>query len=141
MSNPQPNTQQRQKPPAERSVGELLSEISSDLSTLFRQEVALAKTELRQEAKAGGKAAGMAAGAAFAGWMLAAFASLAVMFALAGIDPLNFAWGAVIVAVLWAVVAAVLAGRAKKLAKQVGPPQETIESLKEDKKWARSQVK
>jgi hypothetical protein len=141
MTSPNATKTKQHKPPAERSVGELVSEISSDLSMLFRQEVALAKTELRQEARAGGKAAGMGAGAAFAGWMLGTFASLALMFALAGIDALNFAWGAVIVAVLWAVVGAVLAARAKKLAKQVGPPHETIDSLKEDKQWAHTQLK
>jgi hypothetical protein len=141
MSTPYPETRDQHKPPAELSVTELISEVTSDMTTLFRQEVQLAKTELRQEAKAGGKAAGMGAGAAFAGWMVAAFASLALMFALAGIEPLNFAWGAVIVAVLWAALGAVLATRAKKLAKQVGAPHQTIESLKEDKSWARTQLK
>jgi hypothetical protein len=126
-------------PPAERSVGELFSEITSDLSTLMRQEVELAKTEIRQEAKTAGKAAGAGAAAAFAGWMVAVFASLTLMFALASIDGLGLAWSALIVTVLWVIALAVLGLRAKKLVAQVGPPRNTIDSLKEDAQWARNQ--
>lgn len=126
-------------PVSERSLGELLSEISSDFSTLMQQEVALAKAEIRQEVKTAGKAAGMGAGAAFAGWMTAVFASLTLIFALASIDALGLAWAALIVTVLWAIGLAVLGMRAKKLVSQVGPPQNTIDSLKEDAQWARNQ--
>ena len=45
--------------PAQSSVGELIGEISDDLSKLFRQEVELAKAEIKQEASKAGKAAGM----------------------------------------------------------------------------------
>ncbi len=138
MSDPYPSAQQAQ-PGHDRSVGELLSEITSDLSTLMRQEVELAKTEIRQEAKTAGKAAGMGAGAAFAGWMVAVFASLTLMFALANIDALGLTWSALIVTVLWAIALAVLGLRAKKLIAQVGPPQNTLDSLKEDAQWARTQ--
>lgn len=133
-----PSTKQAQ-PGHERSAGELFSEIANDLSRLMRQEVQLAKTELRDEAKTAGKAAGMGAGAAFAGWMTALFASWTLLFALASLDGLGMGWSALIVTVLWAVVLAVLGMRAKKTAKKVGPPNQTIDSLKEDAQWARNQ--
>lgn len=138
MSEPYPQETQA-RPGHERSAGEIFSEITSDLSRLMRQEVQLAKVELREEAKTAGKAAGMAAGAAFAGWMVAVFASLTLLFALANIDALGLAWSALIVTVLWGIALAVLAARAKKLAAEVGPPDQTIQSLKEDAQWARNQ--
>jgi hypothetical protein len=133
-----PSTKQSQ-PGRERSTGELFSEITTDLSRLMRQEVQLAKAELRDEAKTAGKAAGMGAGAAFAGWMTGLFASWTLLFALASLDGLGLAWSALIVTVLWAIALAVLGMRAKKTAKKVGPPNQTIDSLKEDAQWARNQ--
>ena len=59
------------------SIGELLSDISSDLSTLMRQEVALAKAELTQSAKQAGKGGGMLAGAGIAGHFVLLFLSIA----------------------------------------------------------------
>jgi uncharacterized membrane protein YqjE len=138
VTDPHPTAQQAQ-PGHDRSIGELFSEITSDLSTLMRQEVQLAKAELRQEAKTAGKAVGMGAGAGLAGWMVAVFASLTLLFALSSIDGIGLAWSALIVTVLWAVALAVLGMRAKKLAAKVGPPKETIDSLKEDAQWARNQ--
>ncbi|MGW2788280.1 phage holin family protein, partial [Streptomyces populi] len=52
------------------SVGQLLAQVTSDLQTLFRQEVELAKAEVREEAAKAGKAAGMYGGAGFAGCMV-----------------------------------------------------------------------
>jgi hypothetical protein len=131
---------QQAQPARERSLGEVFSEVTSDLSTLMRQEVELAKAEIRQEAKTAGKAAGMAGAAAFAGWMVAVFASLTLMFALANIDGLGLAVSALIVTALWAVALAVLGARAKKQVAAVGPPKNTINSLKEDAQWARTQL-
>jgi hypothetical protein len=127
------------QPGRERSVAELLADITSDLSTLVRQEVELAKAEVRQEARAAGRAAGTGAGAAFAGWMVAVFGSLALVFALAGLDALGLALSALIVTVLWAVALAVLGLKARQLAAQVGPPRHTLDFLKEDAQWARTQ--
>jgi hypothetical protein len=138
VTDPHPATKQSQ-PGHERSTGELFSEITSDLSKLMRQEVQLAKAELRQEAKTAGKAVGMGAGAGLAGWMVAVFASLTLLFALSNIGVLGLAWSALIVTVLWAIALAVLGMRAKKLAAKVGPPNQTIDSLKEDAQWARNQ--
>ncbi len=78
-----------------RSVGELIGELSSDLSTLMRQEVALAKAELTQEASKAGQAAGMLAGAGVAAHLAIIFASLTAMWALGNV--MNLAWAALIV--------------------------------------------
>ncbi|MGI5157378.1 phage holin family protein [Microbispora sp. CA-102843] len=93
-------------PPAEPSLGKLVGEIGEDLSTLFRQEVALAKAEIRQEAAKAGKAAGMLGGAGFAGYMVALLVTLAVVFGLGNV--MDLAWAALIVAAVWAVIGGVL---------------------------------
>ncbi len=92
---------------SDRSVGELISEVTTDLTTLMRQELELAKAELKQEATSAGKAAGMLGAAGFAGYMVVLFLSIALWWALA--NGMDEGWAALIVAVLWAVVAAVLA--------------------------------
>jgi hypothetical protein len=93
--------------PAERpSIAELLSEISGDLSTLVRQEVELAKAELQQSAKRAGKGAGMFAGAGVAGHLTLLFVSVAAWWAIG--DSTGRGWSALIVAAVWAVIAAVL---------------------------------
>ncbi|MEP6695903.1 MAG: phage holin family protein [Pseudonocardiales bacterium] len=122
----------------DKSVGALVSELTSDLSTLMRQELELAKAELRTEAVKTGKAAGMLGGAGFAGWMVALFASAALMYALGAVMPLG--WAALIVAVLWAIVGAVLFARGRQQLRQVRPvPDQTVQTLKEDVQWAKAQ--
>ena len=104
--------------PPRQSVGELLGEVTSDLSTLLRQEIELAKAEARQSAKAAAKGGSMFAGAAVAGHFVLLFLSIALWWALGdALDSLG--WSAVIVAALWAVVAAVLAVRGRTETKRV----------------------
>jgi hypothetical protein len=62
-------------PDSRASVGELFSEVAEDLSTLLRQEVELAKAEVRQSASRAGKGAGLLAGAGLSGHMVLLFAS------------------------------------------------------------------
>ena len=121
------------------SLGQTVSDVATDLSRLMRQE--LARVELRQEVKTAGKGGGMLGGAAVAGWITAVLASFALIFALAAIEPLNLGWSALIVAVLWAIVGAVLFSMGKREMQKVGPPKQTIDSLKEDKQWAKTQLK
>ena len=90
----------------DRSLGELISEVTGDLSTLMRQELELAKAELQQSASRAGKGAGMLGGAAVAGYFVLLFVSLALWWAIGAATGLG--WSALIVAVLWGVVAAVL---------------------------------
>jgi hypothetical protein len=119
------------------SLGEIVTHLTSDLGTLTRQELALAKAELQAEAKQAGKGAGMLGGAAFAGWMLALFLSLTAMWALG--EVMHLAWAALIVAAVWGVVAAVLASRGRKELKNVNPtPEQTVETLKEDAQWLKT---
>ncbi|WP_128374371.1 phage holin family protein [Streptomyces cavernae] len=118
------------------SVGELLSTVTSDVQHLFRQEVKLAKAEVQEEATKAGKAAGMYGGAGFAGYMVALFASLAATFALANVMDLG--WAALIVTGVWAVIGAVLYRRGRERMRTVSPkPEQTMETLKEDARWAR----
>ena len=118
------------------SLGSLVGNLTGDLSRLLRAELALAKAEAKEEATAAGKGAGMLAGAGVGGHMVLVFASLALMFALGSFMPIG--WGALIVAVLWAIVAAVLASAGRKNLQRAKPPmQETVETLKEDAQWAK----
>jgi hypothetical protein len=111
------------------SIGQLFGEISKDLSTLMRQEVALAKAEVTQSAKQASKGVGMFAGAAYAGHLTVLFLSLALWAALSyWLD--NFAWAALIVAVLWGIIAAVLALRGKKEMKEVQGIPKTTDTVK-----------
>jgi hypothetical protein len=112
------------------SVGQLLGEVSQDMSMLMRQELALAKAEVKQEAIKGGKAAGLLGGAGFAGYMLLLFLSIAAWWGLANV--MDQGWAALIVAAVWAVTSAVLyaAGRARM--REVNPtPERTAETLNE----------
>ena len=122
---------------SERSLGEIVGDIASDLSTLVRQEIDLAKTEIKQEATKAGKGAGMLGGAGLAGYLALLFASLTLMFALYQLIG-GLVWAALIVAVLWAVVGAVLASSGRKQLKKVDPKLEaTTQTLKEDAQWAK----
>lgn len=129
------STRPSQPDPTEQSVGHLFGEVTKDLSTLIRQEVALAKAEATDSAKKAGRGAGMLGGAAWAAHFVLLFLSLALWWGLAtligdGAREPALGWAGVIVAVVWAVVAAVLALRGKKeLEATRGLPQ-TADSLK-----------
>lgn len=120
----------------ESSVGELLSEVTSDVQILFRQEVELAKTEVKEEATKAGKAAGMYGGAGFAGYMVLLFLSLAAVLGLANV--MDGGWAALIVTAVWAVIAAVLYQRGRTRMRTVTPkPEQTVQTMKENAQWAR----
>lgn len=110
------------------SLGDLLGEVSRDISTLFRQEVELAKVELTESAKRAGKGAGMFGGAGVAGLMALLFISICAWWGLGYL--IGNAWSALIVAVVYAIVALVLYLRGKKeIASIQGAPQ-TVDTLK-----------
>lgn len=111
------------------SLGDIVGDISAGLSTLMRQELALAKAEARESASQAGKAAGMFGGAALGGWMAALFLSLAVWEWIAGaID--NRGWAAFIVMAVWAVIAAVLASKGRKDMRRISGMPRTVETTK-----------
>jgi hypothetical protein len=91
----------------ERSLGELMGDVSRDLSTLLRQEVELAKAELRESGTRAGKGAGLLTGAAIGGHFAILFLSIALWWGLGTL--IGHGWSAVVVAVVWGVVAAILA--------------------------------
>ena len=112
----------------QRSVGELIGEVTNDLSTLMRQEMTLAKAEMKEEAAKTGKAAGMLGGAGFAGYMLVMFLSIAVWWGLG--DAIGRAWSALVVAIVWGIVAAVLYSNGRKKMREVHPrPERTMSTL------------
>jgi len=120
-----------------RSVGDLLGEVTGDLSKLMRQEVALAKVELKEEATKAGKASGLLGGAGAVGYLVLVFLSLALMFALDNV--MGIGWAALLTAVLLGIVAAVLFVVGRNRLKQVNPkPEQTVETLKEDVQWAKN---
>ncbi len=122
----------------DESVGSLVGRLTGDLSKLMRQELDLAKAELREEAKKAGKAAGMLAAAGLAGLMVLIFLSLTLMWLL---DKIMYTWlAALIVTLLWAIVGGVLFMMGRKQLAEVNPkPEQTVQSLKEDKEWVQAQ--
>jgi uncharacterized membrane protein YqjE len=118
------------------SVGELVSRVATDLSTLVRQELALAKAEVKHEATQAGKAAGMFGVGALAGAMTLVFLSIAALFGLvaAGLST----WlSALIIGVLWAVIGGVFALLGAREIKSINPPERTIKTVKEDVEWVK----
>ena len=125
----------------ERSTGALVKELSRQASTLARQEVELAKAEMAEKGKKAGLGAGVLGGAGVAGLLalgaLTAFMILALAEAMAG-------WvAALVVTVLWAVVAGALALYGRQKLQEVGKPvpEKTVESVKEDIEWLKHPTK
>lgn len=125
MSDPVPSERRA----ATTSLGELVGEVTRDMSTLMRQELALAKAEVKDSASKSAKGAGMLGGAGYAAGMVLLFLSVALWAALANL--MGEAWSGVVVALIWAAIAAVLfvVGRAQ-LKKVEGIPQ-TAATLQE----------
>ncbi|MCO8271256.1 phage holin family protein [Actinoplanes sp. TRM 88003] len=137
MTAPHPQHRIDDEEVAETSVGEMIGNISNDLSQLFRQEVELAKAELKQEAAKAGKAGGMLGGAAFAAYLAIVLLSFALVFALDAVMPAG--WAALIVAVLWAAIGGALYVVGKNKLKTVDPvPRRTVDTLKEDAQWLKN---
>jgi hypothetical protein len=112
----------------DQSVGSLVGEISRDVSTLMRQEVALAKAEVAESAKRAGKGAGMFGGAGVAGHMVLVFLSLALWWALGTL--VGGGWSALLVAAVWAVIAGVLALRGRAELRAVEGLPRTTDSVR-----------
>jgi Flp pilus assembly protein TadB len=122
----------------QRSLGDIVGDVAQDLTTLIKQEMELARTELKQEAAKAGKGAGLLGGSGVAALLFLIFLSLTITFLLDNWMPLEVA--ALIVAAVWAVVAAVLAARGRAELKRSNPElPKTQQTLKEDAAWARAQ--
>jgi hypothetical protein len=111
------------------SLGELLSDVTRDLSTLMRQEVELAKAEAKQSATKAGKGGGMLAGAGVAGHFVLVFLSVALWYALG--ELIGLGWSAIVVAVIWGIIAAILASMGRKELKKIKGMPQTVETVQE----------
>ena len=114
---------------ATSSVGELLSEVSRDISTLMRQEVDLAKAELKESASRAGQGAGLFGGAGVAGVLALVFLSIALWWGLGYV--IGNAWSAVVVAAIWGVAALILALVGKREIESISGMPNTVDTLKE----------
>jgi uncharacterized membrane protein YqjE len=125
----------------ERSTGDLLKELSDHTTMLVKQEIDLAKAELSEKGKKAGKGAGMFGGAGLFG--VFSFAALTTCIIAALESPLNLWLAALIVAVVYAVIAGVLALQGRNKVQEVGPPvpEQATESVKEDVQWAKTRAK
>jgi hypothetical protein len=124
----------------ERPLGELLKQLSEETTRLVHQEIELAKAELTQKGKQAGMGAGLFGAAGAIGFL--ALAALTTCFILA-LDAALPAWlAALIVAVVYAAVAVVLAVRGRAKVRQAVPPvpEQTIETVKEDVQWLKTQT-
>ena len=112
------------------SVGQLIGEVTKDLSTLMRQELDLAKAEMKVEAKKAGQGAGMFGAAGLAGLMTVIFLSIALWWALSHL--VGHSWSALIVAVIWGVIGAVAFVMGRKKFREVNPkPERTVDTLQQ----------
>ncbi|GAB3288385.1 MULTISPECIES: phage holin family protein [Pseudoclavibacter] len=126
---PAPPPQHPPQNPSDVSLGDMLGRVSTDISTLMRQEVALAKAELTETAKKTGKGAGLLGGAGYAGIMALLFLSIAAWWGLGYL--IGNAWSAVVVAVVYAIVAAILFAVGRSKLKDVEGAPQTVATIKE----------
>jgi hypothetical protein len=116
------------EPDTRPSVGELLGDVSRDLSELVRQEIELAKAEAKETATRAGKGAGMLAGAGTAAHLGLVFLSVALWWGIG--NATGRGWSAIIVAVLWLIIGGVLALVGKKQLSTVRGLDRTTETVK-----------
>jgi uncharacterized membrane protein YqjE len=125
----------------DRPIGELLRQLSQETTTLVRQELELAKAEVREKGRKAGPGIGMVGAAGVAGLLALGALTAFLILALDGAMP-NWA-AALIVAAVWGAVAAALYFFGREKVKEAGPPvpEQTVESVKEDVEWAKTQAK
>ena len=114
---------------ANTSLGDLVGEVTRDLSTLMRQELELAKAELTQSAKRAGRGAGLLGGAGYSALMAVLFISIAAWWGLGYL--VGNAWSGLIVAAVWAIVALVLYLNGRSAIKSIQGAPQTVDTLKE----------
>ncbi len=124
----------------DRPIGELLKQLSEETTTLVRKELDLAKAEMTEKGKQAGKGAGMFGAAGILGFLaLGALTAFFIML-LDGAVP-NWA-AALIVAAVYAAIAGVLALTGRNKVQEATPPkpEQTVETIKEDVQWAKTQT-
>ncbi len=123
----------------ERPIGELLKQLSEETTTLVRKELDLAKAEMTEKAKEAGKGAGMFGAAGILGFLALGALTAFFILLLDGAVP-NWA-AALIVAAVYAAIAGVLALTGRNKVQEATPPmpEQTVETIKEDVQWAKTQ--
>jgi hypothetical protein len=124
----------------ERPVGDLVKQLAGQTSTLVRQEIDLAKAELAQKGQTAGKGAGLIGGAAVIGLLAAGALTACLILALAEVIPDWLA--ALVVAIVFGAIAAVLALQGRNRIRAAGPPvpEQTVDTVKEDVEWAKTRT-
>jgi uncharacterized membrane protein YqjE len=124
----------------EQPMGELFKQFSNDMSTLVRQELRLAQVEMTEKGKRAAVGAGFLGGAGVTTVLFLGSLTACIIAALAeGVDV----WlAALIVTVLYGVLAGALALTGKNRVAEATPPvpEQTVESVKEDVQWAKTRL-
>jgi hypothetical protein len=116
------------RPDSRPSVGDLFSDVAADFSALIRQEVDLAKAELRQSAIRARKGAGLLGGAGVSGYMFLLFASVAAWWGIG--DATGHGWSALIVAAIWLILTTVLGLMGRREISAVSGIPQTAQTMK-----------
>jgi Putative Actinobacterial Holin-X, holin superfamily III len=128
QSGPLPHIRAHRRRVGDISVGDLIGNVTRDLSTLMRQELALAQAEVKQEVSKTAKGAAAMSGAAVAGYFVLLFLSIALWAGLSNV--MNAGWAGLIVAVLWAVIGGALFAVGRSKLREVHPkPERTVDTL------------
>jgi hypothetical protein len=126
--------------PHQKSLGELFSDLTRETAMLVRQEVALARAEIGQKASRMGKDVGMIA----AGGAVAYAGLIVLLFGVAlGLVALGMApWVAyLLVGLVVGAIGGLMAWQGMSGLKHTDPmPRETVETVKEDARWAKEQA-
>jgi uncharacterized membrane protein YqjE len=123
-----------------RSIGDITGDLLENAQELFRDEIRLAKVEIREDLKTAGRAAAILV----TGILMALFAFGMLLFtATWALDTLLPLWAAAgIVTVVVAVLAAVLITVGRARVSEVNPkPERTVESMKENVQWIKQQTR
>ena len=125
----------------DRPIGELMRQLADETGTLVRQELDLAKAEMREKGKRAGVGAGFLGGAAVAALLALGALTAFLILVLDGVMPNWLA--ALIIAAVWGAIAGVLYMRGRQKVEEVGRPvpEQTQESIKEDVEWAKTQAR
>jgi uncharacterized membrane protein YqjE len=125
----------------DRPIGDLMRQLADETSTLVRQELELAKAEMREKGRKAGPGVGMVGAAGVVGLLAAGALTAFLILALDGAMPNWLA--ALIVAAVYGAIAAALYFQGREKVKEAGPPvpEQTVESVKEDVEWAKTQSK
>lgn len=115
----------------DRSLSDLLSDVTSEIATLFRKEVELARAETSEQVSRAAKAGAMLGAAGVVGFLALILLAFAAAWGLAAVMPNGLAF--LIVAVVFGIVAAALASAGKKKVASVNPvPEKTVQTVKAD---------